>query len=329
MSKIPVVESKLSAAHLAVFVREKYGFSANTACRMLKAGMNHTYLVSDNEQKYIFRVYNYNWRSEVEINEEIRLLNLLKENQVSVSSPVTDLSNNYILKIEAPEGIRNAVLFTYAEGEKLRELTESSCFNIGILMGKIHQLTEGFSIDRISYNPETLAELPYLYATKYLTPTTDEMVYVKKSAAYIKDVFSNADESQIRKGSVHLDIWYDNMSVKNGTEITIFDFDFCGNGWLLLDVAYFIMQLFHTEPDKEKLKLKTAEFFKGYETITKLSDEEKRLLPVAGLAIWIFYLGVQAQTFITFSNVFYSDNYAKRFIGMVKAWMAYNEIEIK
>ena len=328
MSKIPVIESKFSAQHLAYYITEKFGLGADLECRMLKAGMNHTYLVKDKNHKYIFRIYNYNWRSETEINEELRLLNLLKENKISVSSPIKDLKGNYIQNIEAPEGIRNAVLFSFAEGEKIRELTNTSCYNIGILMGKIHTVTENLTLERINYDPVSLTELPYQYALQYLTETLDEMRYVKKAGEFIKAEFANAVKNELRSGAVHLDIWYDNMNVSKDSEITVFDFDFCGNGWLLLDVAYFIMQLFHTEPDKEKLKVKTEQFFNGYESISYLTEEEKRLLPIAGLSIWIFYLGVQAQTFLTFSNVFYSDNYAKRYIGMVKAWMQYNNIEI-
>ncbi|MEM1137665.1 MAG: aminoglycoside phosphotransferase, partial [Bacteroidota bacterium] len=69
-------------------------------------------------------------------------------------------------------------------------------------------------------------------------------------------------------------------------------------------------------------------FFSGYESVSDISAEEKMLLPYSGLSIWIFYLGVQAQRFENWSNVFLSKNYLKRFIGMVKDWLNFNGIKI-
>jgi Ser/Thr protein kinase RdoA (MazF antagonist) len=85
------------------------------------------------------------------------------------------------------------------------------------------------------------------------------------------------------------------------------------------------MQLFHIEPDKQEYIAKRDSFFEGYETIIKITEEEKRLLPYSGLGIWIFYLGVQSQRFDNWSNIFLSENYLKRFIGMAKEWLNYNE----
>ena len=46
---------------------------------MIIAGINDTYLVTDHSDKFVFRIYSFNWRTKAEINEEIKLLNLLKK----------------------------------------------------------------------------------------------------------------------------------------------------------------------------------------------------------------------------------------------------------
>lgn len=296
---------------------------------MLRTGINHTYLISDNGSKYVFRVYSYGWRSENEIQEELRFINLLKENNVSVSYPFPDTSGNFIQEIDAPEGVRYAVLFSFAYGHKVRNLTENNCHDIGLLMGRLHAVSVNQQLARVKYDAETLTKLPYQYAKEHFPESLEGMEFVKRAGEYISAVFQQADSGQLRHGVVHLDIWYDNMNIDKDSKITVFDFDFCGNGWLLLDIAYFMMQLFHTEPDKDKFKLKLDKFFKGYEANNKISNEERKLLPVAGLAVWIFYLGVQSRRFDNWSNIFLSENYLKHYIGMVKSWLDYNEIEIK
>ena len=328
MKTFPATDSTLSATHVGIFIRQQYGLSPETHCRIFRTGINHTYMVEDGNERSVFRIYSHNWRTEQEITEELRLINLLKASGVSVSYPVMDLHQQFIQKLPAPEGLRYAVLFSYAPGKKVRNFSEASCYDLGSLMAKMHQVTEDVQLLRVDYNADSLTSHPYQLALRYFPEANEEMQFVKEAGRCTSSVFSGAKTDELRKGAVHLDIWYDNMQI-NESEMTIFDFDFCGNGWLLHDVAYFIMQLYHVEPDKREYEMKKTAFFSGYESVTSLSAEEKRLLPYSGLSIWLFYLGVQSQRFDNWSNVFLSENYLKRYIGMVKDWLQYNKVEIE
>jgi Ser/Thr protein kinase RdoA (MazF antagonist) len=84
--------------------REKYGLTGKVSGRLLKTGINHSYLVNHSLGKFVFRLYSLKWRSDLEISQEIRLLNLLKERGISISCPIIDISANYIQYLEAPEG---------------------------------------------------------------------------------------------------------------------------------------------------------------------------------------------------------------------------------
>ena len=119
LETFPVTNSTLSAVHLGAFLQSKYGLDSNVSCRLLKTGINDSHLITSEDIKYVFRVYSLNWRSEKEIKEEIRLLNLLKENGTPVSYPITDTTGNYIHELAAPEGKRYGVMFSFAKGEKL------------------------------------------------------------------------------------------------------------------------------------------------------------------------------------------------------------------
>jgi len=327
MTNFPVTDSTLSARHLAIFMQDKYGFNDRVTCKIFRTGINHTYMVVNNEIKYVLRIYCINWRSKLEISEEIRLLNLLKENQISVSYPILDKNENYIQTLEAPEGTRYAVLFSFAEGRKIRNLTHKTCFSIGMLMARMHKVTINQKIERINYDINTLTEVPYANATSLFSESMEEMQFLKKSCTHLKTLFSEVP-GNMRNGIVHLDLWYDNMNIVDDSSITLFDFDFCGNGWLMLDITYFIMQLFNTEPDRGLYKTKLQSFMNGYQSITPIPDEEKRLLPIAGIAIWIFYLGVQSSRFDNWSNIFLSENYLKHYVGIIKNWMNFYDIEI-
>jgi Ser/Thr protein kinase RdoA (MazF antagonist) len=87
------------------------------------------------------------------------------------------------------------------------------------------------------------------------------------------------------------------------------------------------MQLFYTQPDKKEYEKKFAAFLNGYRKAAPLSYQEISLIPYAGLAIWIYYLGVQAQRFDNFSNIFFTENYLKMYMGRVREWLTYTHTE--
>lgn len=320
MTTFPVTASTISAKELGEFTKEKYGLNKNYDCKLFRTGMNHTYFISDNETKYALRVYSHNWRSKSEIIEEIKLLNLLSENNLSVSFPIKDKNGEFIQEINAPEGIRYVVLFSFAEGGKIRFMDNETCFEIGSLMAKIHNLTLNRTIERVSYNKKSLIEIPYEQLKQFFSEKLPEMEFIKEFGKS----FQNSDFDNTQNGIVHMDIWYDNMAITDEREITIFDFDFCGNGCQILDVGYFCKQLFFIESDKKQYELKVQNFLKGYQEIKSLSDKELKLLPKTGASIFIFYLGIQAQRF-DWSNIFLSENYLKMFVGRIKYWVEYYE----
>jgi Ser/Thr protein kinase RdoA (MazF antagonist) len=73
-------------------------------------------------------------------------------------------------------------------------------------------------------------------------------------------------------------------------------------------------------------ELKLAHFLKGYESITPIPEAEKQLLPVAGISLYFFYLGVQCQRFENWTNTFLNETYLKRYITVVvkKLYAHYN-----
>lgn len=327
MSHFPVITSTLSEHHLALFLQEIYKLSAITTCRLLKTGINHAYLVTDGGQKYVFRVYSLNWRSQKEISEEIRLLNLLKDSNIPVSYPIADAQNNYLQTLNAPEGQRFGVMFSYAKGEKVFNFSPELHYRIGETMAQFHKITHNLNLDRVTYTPEkVLLESPQHFFG-FLPDDTPEVEFIRYAQQHLLAELKKVDETKARKGVVHLDIWFDNLNILNGNEITIFDFDFCGNGWQCYDIGYYILQIHSTEADENEYKLKAEAFLKGYESVTPISDEEKRILPLLGECIYLFYLGVQCQRFNNWSNTFINEVYLKRFINLrIKRWFDYNKL---
>lgn len=156
MTIFPVTESTLSANHVGHFLQERYDLSEKTKCKLFRTGMNHLYMVTDGEIKFVFRVYTFNWRTKLEVAEELRLLSHLKQENAPITYPLADKSNELIQEFNSPEGKRYGVLFSFANGTKAARFTPETSYFIGQALGKIHKLTEGFLLNRTTYDTKVL-----------------------------------------------------------------------------------------------------------------------------------------------------------------------------
>lgn len=323
MKHANAISSIISTTFLEELIKDKFKFATKVTCKVIRIGINHTYLIQTVNEQFVLRVYTYEWRTETEIREELQLLIALKD-YIKISYPIPDLSGNDILKINAIEGERYAVLFAYAKGASIRNLPETLCFKLGVQMAKLHQLTINKSLQRKNYTPEVLVNSSYLLAKDFFSEMLEEVSYLKTAYEEISSQFLKAKTSQLRSGIVHLDIWSDNLKVDKDSNITLFDFDNCGNGYLFLDIGYTLMILFKEERDKTLYKQKIKKFYEGYESLCLISDEEKKLIPYGGLAIWLHYTGIHIKRFDDFSNSFFNKRFLKQWIDFGKTWMTWN-----
>lgn len=328
MSHFPVSSSNLSAAHLGDLLKDTYDLDGNVHCHLVTAGVNHTYILQSESERFVFRVYSLGWRTKHAIEEELKLLYLLKDKGIPVSYPLPDQHGNHIQVLNAPEGDRFGVLFSFANGKKQHTYSDELHATVGAVMARMHVVTQDLHIERPTYTWDLLLDQPFKYIEKFISAETEELQFLKQAAIQLKGSLQQANESQLRRGVVHIDIWFDNLNITDNGEITIFDFDFCGNGFLCLDVAYYVLQLYNIERDDEQRDRKLAAFYSGYESIMPLSEEEKSVIPMLGVALYVFYLGVQCSRYENWSNSFLSESYLKRFINqLVKRYYDLNKLD--
>jgi len=328
MTTFPATESTLSTHHLGQFLIDHYYLSSSTSCKLFRTGMNHLYIVSDGEQKFVFRVYTYNWRTKVEVAEEVRLLNHLENQGVSIAHPVADKMGEFIHEFNAPEGVRYGVLFSFAQGRKIPRFDENASYQIGGAMAKMHLATNDFSLDRVTYDSTTLLSEALDRTKLFFDNDLEDVMFMERMTHFLESQFEEISVKEIRHGAVHLDMWFDNMHINEQNEVTIFDFDFCGNGWLCLDISYFLYQLLNTNLNPADYELKARSFLDGYESITKIPDEEKRILPFVCLGIMNYFMSMQCDRFDVWTNIFLTEDHLRRYVSSLKRWIAHNHLPI-
>jgi len=301
----PAIYSTLCPTALSSLISEKYGLE-NVTCKFLVRGVGDTYQAGN----YILRVYRSSHRSLSQIQDEVDLLLALKEAGVSVSYPIDGM----ILKIDAAEGERHAVLFSFAEGQSVRLLSENQLRSLGHEMARFHNVSADIRLNgtRWNFDLETTVFKPL-----EVLQLGDDYEWVMDIAQQIKDKFADIDTSGFSKGYCHFDFLPKNFHFEND-KITFFDFDFMGYGWLVNDIMTFWQ---HLVLDVLTGRMKSFDeayktFLDAYREQRAVSDEELALVPYLAIGFWLFYMAFHTthDQFYAFSQ----PTQIKSYVGVMK-----------
>jgi Ser/Thr protein kinase RdoA (MazF antagonist) len=136
----PASYSTLCPLALAAMITERYGIR-HLQCELILRGVGDTYLVESPTDRYVLRAYRSSHRSLSQIKAEMELLLALKAAGVLVSYPIADLSGGNIQALEAAEGKRHVVLFSYAPGQPVAHLNETQLRTLGHQMARFHDVS--------------------------------------------------------------------------------------------------------------------------------------------------------------------------------------------
>jgi Ser/Thr protein kinase RdoA (MazF antagonist) len=293
-SVFPSTYSTLSPSHLADWISERYGWE-NVQCRLLVRGVGDTYLVETNRDRYILRIYRSSHRTLTQIEMEVTLLTAAREAGVPVSYPLADLSGEMIQSLTAIEGERYAVLFSYAPGKVVRALSESQLRTLGTQMALLHNVSSTFPQkgDRWTFDTETTLFAPLRQIKNNFADLSEDYAWLQDVAKQAANRLEHADSSSFSSGYCQFDFLPKNFHFE-GDQITFFDFDFMGYGWLVNDLMSFWQHLqldaFAGRMKQEDVKGTFDIVLSSYREKRSLSKEEEELIPYLSLGFWLFYM---------------------------------------
>ncbi|MBE9917768.1 homoserine kinase [Paenibacillus donghaensis] len=293
----PVSYSTLSDQAINEFLKNQYGLDGTARTGYLLRGMNDTYLVTTAGQKYVFRVYRGDWRTnESEIVFEMELLQHLDKQGISVSLPIPDRQGNIIQKLQAPEGTRFAVLFTFAEGEERGIDSEEISERFGKDVAGIHLHSASFhsSNTRQELNLDYLISQALDFIHPRMTHREQDFRELQGLAGKLEELLHDIGLDTLDWGVCHGDLHGNtNVSYRDDGSMTHYDFDLCGYGWRAYDIAEFrLAREVRLGHDPQQLELLWNAFLKGYQSVRTLSENDLRAVPVfvAIRQLWLFGL---------------------------------------
>ncbi|MBV7530371.1 phosphotransferase enzyme family protein [Chitinophaga sp. sic0106] len=312
----PATYSTLSPDALADFITEAYRFPAVT-CKLLVRGVHDTYLVESGTDKYILRVYRDSHRSLEQIGEETSFLIMLHLKGVSVSHPVKGPHGTWTVHAElAIEGIRHMVLFTYAPGTVVKILSPAQLRNLAREMARVHEVAVTFELDgsRWKYDLETTLFEPLRRLKAPFAEDPESYAWLQQAAEKAANYLSQVSLHEVSTGYCHFDFLPKNFHF-DGDQVTLFDFDFMGEGWLVNDIMTFWMHLqldvLHRRQTQAAADEAYQIFLQAYQEIRPLTESELKAVPYLGLGFWLFYMGFHTthDQFINYSQLPFLQSY--------------------
>ena len=313
----PVIYSTLTTSALVSRVLPSYQIDSVTRCQFWNRGLSDVYLVETQTNLYVLRVSHTHWRSKSDIDFELELLDFLQQRHIPVAYPLKTHAGELSVEINAPEGKRYAALFTYAPGKvALGDLNQTQAKILGETVAKFHQTAADFrpQANRQSLTLEYLLDNSLQIIAPFLDDKPQDSAYLVDAIAQIKHQLENFPKSPpfwvICWGDPHSG----NAHFTPDNQITLFDFDQCGYGWRIFEIAKFFQVALCTGVARTIRE----SFVSGYQSVQQLTaDEINSLQSFTQVAhIWVWAISLSQAALHHYSRL--DDHYFKHRIGQLK-----------
>jgi Ser/Thr protein kinase RdoA (MazF antagonist) len=293
----PVQDSTLSAGALAESVLSEYGLADRPVCRFYRKGICDTYRVTAGDREYYLKVYRHGRRTELDVSEEVRLLNHLAANGISVARPVARRDGTYVDRFEAPEGPRYAVLYEAAQGVAGDGGDLGRIAAFGEMVGRMHQVAdrmeEPYRRDALDLRHLVDDNLPAIGRLMAHREADFELV-VGIAEVCKRQVAELLPTSKPAYGICHGDLHGGDVCYDEHGIPVLFDFDSSGCGWRALDVGVFLASddWMDTASEAEARRQRRLEaFLDGYSSIRELTEPELAAVQLGPPIRHIFLMG--------------------------------------
>ena len=323
----PVAHSILAEQALTGWLRLRYPLKDPVSCRFLRQSISDVYRIDTPDASYILKIYTHGRHPKPAIEAEIDFLHDLMDHDIPVAVPVRDHDSLFVNDIDAPEGVRYAVLFAAITGDGPQETNLEHSRSFGRLAGRVHQCADQLDkrYARGQLDETHLIADPLSQMRPYLRHRQGDYEYLRALGdTLVTELCGLLSREKPEYGICHGDLHTGNARFDQGGRLTLFDFDSFGYGWRAIDigvyhVSYDWMNL-STETKREKERFWVA-FVDGYSQERSLSQKE---LLAAQLCLPFRHFELMGLTIRYWSpqigTGWINDEYFDEHIGWFKRW---------
>ena len=319
---IDVQHSIASPAAVLKVIKHQYPSIGARECELLELGCNDNYQVKGKRRDYVFRLYRFNWWPVKDIDEELRLLEVMHRNKLNVCKPVRAKNKQRYIKINAPEGFRFGALFNFIPGQHLGfnlDQGNQNFVQLGNRVAEMHSIADNMKqpVQRWTMTFDNVVNAFLNNAVVVLGHREKDLKYLRKLARQLEEVLLGQPEGAFNFGFCHGDLHVHNVMLQPNGELALFDFDLSCYSWRAYDLATIWWAL--TRNKRPAMQWRT--FLRGYTQQRKLTKQEKQYLPWFVILRQFEFLNFQLSMRKHIGTGWLNDTYYDFHIQFFKDWV--------
>ena len=211
--------------------------------------------------------------------------------------------------------MRYIILTTYAEGSVLNYTNPEDSRRFGESTAKLHNLSEDFTTTykRNSLDINYLLDSSLDILRPHLTKRQADLAFVEQVAEEARSAVRSYPAEDLDNGFCHGDFHGGNVHQTNGV-LTHFDFDECGFGLRIFDLATFDWNAKMDDKSEERW----PHFIEGYKSVREFSDSELGLLNTFVLIRHFWWIGFSLENVGGFEHEAISEDSINYYLDFLK-----------
>ena len=243
---------------------------------------NATFLLKTADSRYALRLHRADYHQKADILSELLWLDALRESGIEVPEAVKDGEGETVQTVVTEEGsVRHVVIFNWMDGEMPTTNVDPVAFQaLGEVTARLHQHSRQWqrpaTFQRIIWDHQTMVGASGHWGRWQDAPrlNRDDHGLITGAIENIDRKLAVYGQSADRYGLIHADLRLTNLLHHQG-QTRIIDFDDCGFGWYMHDLAAAVSFFEHHPRATEWIE----NWLTGYEKIAHVSDDDLAVLP--------------------------------------------------
>ena len=267
------VYTKINKKDLLI-INKKFVDKKFISFKGIRQGIENTnYLLKSKNEKFILTIFEKRVLKK-ELPFFMKLMDQLSNSKINCPKPLKNKNGDYLFKLKN----KSACIVTFLKGKDKKILNLKNCYDIGKIVAEMHSSTKKIKL----YRKNSMG-------IKNLNPLFNSIKFKSKKFTniekFLKINFIDIKKKWPKKlpnGIIHGDLFIDNIFFNNNKVSGIIDFYFAANDYFMYEIAICVNALCFDKSKNQFIlnKRKVRNLIKGYESIKKISNKEKKSLNI-------------------------------------------------
>jgi len=286
------VYTKINSQNIS-YIENNFNLGKINQYHGIKKGIENTnYLIKTKNKKYILTIFEKRVHAK-DLPFFMNLMSGLSKLNIKCPRPIKNKKGINLFKIKN----KNACLVTFLNGKEKNKLSNKECYIVGKNIAKLHKASKKLKIYRKnSLSVKSWSNILNKIDSRINRLSKNLKTSMKNELFQIKKKWPN----NLPKGIIHSDLFIDNIFFYRKKFYGYIDFYFSCNDFLAYELAISINALCFKKKNRSFIfdVNKSSNLLKGYETIRKLSNNEKKYFNVLCKGSALRYLLTRAYDYL-------------------------------